>query len=280
MRIQWFALLALLSADAMFRTAAVPQRVLRGIDEVPVSIDLFVRRIGASDTIAVKQIVNVRYEHPTRGKWSTGLPQGLTLCSGVTDGEGNRAEVSRVHEALVRCDGWGSFEMRGSLFAAVDSANWAADESFISFILTPDTFGVVKYGHVRFDCVVDGVHYRRQGVWWTPLDPGEAVIEPSTRPRVGEAPTVHVERAVRPMSSTDSSSVEIPVLVAVSRAGRVKDAQPYGLLRGVSEASKQAAVAAAWKWRFAPAMSKGQPISMIYVIKVPVSPAAVDQSEH
>ena len=129
---------------------------------------------------------------------------------------------------------------------------------------------------MKFEYVCDGVHYRRDGPWWVPLDPGEEVIEPATHPRVGEAPTLYAERGVRPMSLSDSSSVDVPVLVAVNRAGRVKDAQPYGLQRGISEASKRVAIAAAWKWRFAPAMTKGQPISTIYVIMVPVSAAATD----
>jgi hypothetical protein len=246
------------------------------MDEVPASIDLFVYRVGVSDTIRLTQNVNVRYGGAATWRWKTILPAGLSVLSGTIEEDAGRLSVSKAYEALIRCEQWGRFEILGSITATSDSANWITDDVRLILHATEDSFYVSRNGHVRLEYVVDGVHYRREGGWWAPLDPGEELIEPVTHPKVGEAPTLHAERAVRPMSSSDSSSVDVPVLIAVSRAGRVKDAQVYGPQRGISEASKRVAIAAAWRWRFAPAMSKGQPISAIYVIMVPVSAGSTD----
>lgn len=260
------------TAGAEFST----QRILRQKDDVPASIDLLLHRVGVSDTILLTQVINVRYEGAATWKWRSILPAGLIKVSGTVEEDAGKLAVSKACEALIRCERWGSFEILASIVATVDSAHWTADDVRLILRVTKDSFYISRNGHVQFEYVVDGVHYRAEGGWWVPLDPGEEVIEPATHPRVGEAPTLYAERAVRPMSLSDSSSVNVPVLVAVNRAGRVKDAQPYGLQRGISEASKRVAIAAAWKWRFAPAMTKGQPISTIYVIMVPVSAAATD----
>lgn len=270
---RWMApVLAFLMLCPVAASASDRGRILPDLGFVPAGIELMIQRLGSSDTIKVQSLVHVDPGWLTTCKWKVTLPESVTPLVGDFTRAGPCSTTAGVFEALVRFDRWGEFEIRGNLFAARDSSNWITDVTREVIRISRDTIDVDRYAHKRYEYVVDGTHYRRGGIpWWTPMDPGEdlAVAPNFLYQNPEHPPTIHAERALRKGLSVNAPTVEVPVLVAVGRNGRVKDALLYGWQRGIPEDAKPAALAAAMKWRSAQVRSLGHSVSALYLIKVP-----------
>lgn len=229
-----------------------------------------VERVGSSDSLGLG--IWVGSDLPlTTARWKVVLPPGLTFLSGELGGtelvRGDRSN-HKYTRAYVRCERLGDFRIHYNIRAAKDSTNWSSMESAVLVHITPDSFasGETLSDRLR-RIVVDGVHYRSQYLKLIPLDPGE---DERVGPEVAEsvslqpAPVIHRESAIRASSAAGDSTVEVPVWVVVDRTGRVKAVEP----------TTGPAAAAAWKWTFTPAQSLGRPVSMLYLIRVPVATTA------
>lgn len=223
-------------------------------------------RLGTSDTLDLQ--VRLGSDLPlTKADWQIELPPGLIFLAGELHGSGlnpgPQVNWKNTH-ALVRCEHWGDFKVAFTIRAAADSANWSSYEQVLAVHVTPDSFtSEVLRGQRQQSIVVDGLHFRQQLLRLIPLDPGEDErIGPEVDAKVYQqpAPAIHREAVVRAAEAVDDSTTEVPVWVVVDRNSRVKATDP----------ATGPAAEAARKWTFEPAISLGRPITMLYLIKVPV----------
>jgi hypothetical protein len=261
-----------------------------GTDRCPpqAGIAVDVRRLGSGDTLAIQ--CSSFFDWPLKtARWNIALPAGLAFLNGTLErsdvavGPSERHGAyaySGVDHASVRCEHWGDFEVWAHLHAAEDSLNWSGGSFCLLVHVTQESLTVNKYpfpfGHVRRRTVVDGVHYREQNFMLIPLDPGEdEEVAPglASAANLQSAPVIHKEAAARAYATVSDSTIEVRVWVAVDREGRVKAVRPYdpNPEPGIPADAKAAALDAAQKWTFTPAQSLGRPVSMLYLIRVPVA---------
>lgn len=285
MRVFAIYMLILVAVLLMTPDTSTAGGLIPGIRTVPAGIDLYIGRLGSSDTIRVRVAAGFDPAYGRSGEWELVIPPGMSRLSGRTEAHGAKRDVEGAHDLYLRCERWGDFELLATMTAMQDSLNYVRNDYRAALHVTADSFTVrnhpTPYGFVLRQYVIDGVHYRWHGVWWLPLDPGETeetALGFDSSANIHSAPVIHVETAAHIGSAPSDSSITVPVWVAVDRSGHVKDARLVNpnRERGISQATKAAALVAAWKWRFAPAYSLGRPVSTLYVIKVPVA-ARADQ---
>jgi hypothetical protein len=224
--------------------------------------------VGSSDTLELR--TSLLGDPPlSMGHWEVVLPPGLALLTGDLRGSDLTLAKSGYFTAsgcaYVRCERWGDFRISYGMQAAQDSTNWSTLEGAVLVHAKADSFATeVSWPDFLRRFVVDGVHYREHSFKLIPLDPGEderVSTEVGPNGTLQPAPAIHRESAIRASSAAGDSTVEVPVWVAVDRAGRVKAVEP----------TTGPAAEAAWKWTFTPVQSLGRPVSMLYLIRVPVS---------
>lgn len=261
-----FALDALFAAHALAGMRWRPR--IFGTDRVAPMAGATVQaeRVGTGDTLRLSYTLGS--DLPLSNvRWEVVIPSGLALISGEVGGtELTRGSNMnwRHPEARVRCERWGDFKIAYSIRAAQDSANWASCEGAVLVHATPESLTCRVSGPDFLErTVVDGVHYRNYVARLIPLDPGEderVGPEVLSNASIEAAPAIHRESAVRPAGAAVDSTAEVPVWVVIDRAGRVKAVDP----------ATGPAAEAARKWTFEPAMSLGRPVTMLYLIRVPV----------
>ena len=236
---------------------------------------------NSSDTLLIH--ATVHFLSPCeawRGEWRVTLPEGLEHVSGQLEGSGLTAQIRGVHEIRARRTRWGAFQIRGSFRTGVDSLNWTSHDNLLEMQATIDSFFVANrpahhYGILNRVHMLGGVRHRKvhwSGGTWLPLDPGEdEAIEPGFYEHMFKSPlpAMHKESGRFAGASASDSTIHLTVLVAVNRAGLVKDVYTYPAPI-TPRPILDSAVVAARKWRFEPAISLGRPVSALYSIKVPV----------
>jgi len=231
------------------------------------------------DTMEV--YIDVQFRRPCtlwRGEWHVTLPEGLEHVGGKLAGSGLTSEIRGRHVVRARRSRWGEFQIRGSFKTGVDSLNWTSHDIVVEAHCSPGQYSFhhnppPDFGILNRKHVLGGVHHREMlSAWlWLPLDPGEdEPVEHGFDMRLHKSPVPARYKQTSRFASaaTSDSSVQVPIIVAVSRDGLVKDTYTPNL--GVPRAILDSAVVAARKWRFEPAVSLGRPVSALYTIKVPV----------
>lgn len=252
-------------------------RLIPSIESVPAGVDLSILRLRDTDTLRVRVRAGFDASYGRSGEWSVAVPPGMSYVSGLTNARGAKRDVEGSFDLYLRCDRWGDFEITATMSAVHDSLNFVRNDYRAVVHITADSFVVRDHpypnGFLLKQYVVDGIHYRRHGPWWLPLDPGEtADIELGfdSESRLASPPTLHAESAEQATRAGRDTVFGVPIYVAVDRTGRVKLARLNVRHECIPAPIQQAALVAAQNWRFKPATSLGRPVTTLYLINVSV----------
>lgn len=242
-------------------------------DGGPVGLAFMIHRRAEGDSLRLLVNASAGGSATGHASWEVTLGEGLQAVEGATSGDGSPTNVSGRHLIEVRCDRWGDFTMIGRVRTAADSLNSGMLVVEWRFRATPESLIVQSTGRtLEHEWVRNGVHHGLVGSFWLPLDTGEAAASSSAQGVVKRPKPLHSVSGRSGSVGALVTAIDVRVIVAVDRAGRVKAARYMGMLpKDPAPQVVEAALAAARQWTFSPAVSQGQPVSALYEIWVPVT---------
>lgn len=232
----------------------------------PAGFNLMLHRRADGDSLRL--LISVGGGRGGRVNWEAVLGEGLQALEGQTSGLGGGG-----HAIEVKCLRWGEFSIVGRVTVQWDSLNSGVLAGELRVRVTPDS--VVELGSIRTLEKVwtrDGVRHVQVECIWLPLDAGEPAGSPLARALDRRPAPLRAVPARSAALGAGKPTVEVRVIVAVDRAGRVKATRYMGMADAPARAVIDAALAAAREWTFPPATSEGHPASALYEIWVPVTP--------
>lgn len=270
MKCMRFELLALTAAFFGFvaPTSGADLDLLNCFDDRggPAGLDFGLHRRADGDSLRL--VVAVSGGRGGRVDWEAVLGEGLQALEGQTSGLGGGD-----HAIEVKCLRWGEFSIVGRVTVQRDSLNSGVLARELRFRATPESL-VVNDSRRTLEKVWtrDGIRYVQVECIWLPLDTGEPAGSPLARALDRRPAPLRAVPARSAALGAGKPAVEVRVIVAVDRAGRVKATRYMGMADPPARAVIDAALAAAREWTFPPATSEGHPASALYEIWVPVTP--------